>query len=117
MAPDRCNTCRSRWCPGATGGPCIGEDSVGLYPKKLAYNEEWAKQAREAIKTRDVDVEQTGKACRIPGCAGAIVRKYARRYDATSGPVIIGPGSKDQYYKALAATYCETCKVMYAHDV
>lgn len=130
MAPDRCPSCRSRWCTGAQGYACAvpdekgPRDSVGLYPHKIQFDEEFAKAACEivaALEKADQEqenmIEQTGKKCRIPGCNGAIIHKYEKRYDPSSGPMIIGPGSKSQFRRTLVATCCETCKIMYAHDV
>jgi len=126
MAPDRCSACRSRWCPGATGGACEvapklkEEDSVGLYPHEMQRDKGLAESLREEFKRfsqRDVDIEQTQHKCRIPGCSGTIVRKFEQRYDPTSGPPIIGPGSRDQYLRTLVARYCEACGVMYVPNI
>ncbi len=54
----------------------------------------------------------TGKKC--TAChKGNVVAKTEPVFDATTGPAIIGPGSRNQYNR-VTSYYCEDCGVMYA---
>lgn len=55
-------------------------------------------------------VEYVGK-CRV--CAGSIAKRVRRLFDASSGPLIIGPGSRRQFYEDVSYD-CVSCGLVYA---
>ena len=46
-------------------------------------------------------------------CKGTLIEKIVRKFDASMGPVIIGPGSKNQYYEESEGFHCEDCGLKY----
>ena len=53
----------------------------------------------------------TGKRCRY--CGGMIVEKIVKKFDSTTGPMIIGPGSKNQFRKVSKGLHCQSCGLKY----
>jgi hypothetical protein len=48
-------------------------------------------------------------------CSGLIVQKFVEEYDPTTGPPIIGPGSKKQFRTVSKGYYCKGCGIKYEH--
>lgn len=46
-------------------------------------------------------------------CNGMIVEKVVRRFNPMSGPLIIGPGSRQQFHEVSEGFYCQDCGLMY----
>ncbi|MDP2629754.1 MAG: hypothetical protein Q8P45_03625 [Candidatus Harrisonbacteria bacterium] len=57
-----------------------------------------------------VGEHETESRCRA--CSGAVVKVISRHYDPSSGPPIIGPGSRSQY-STSTSYHCGTCGLMY----
>jgi len=56
---------------------------------------------------------QTNGKCVV--CGGVIVELIEREFDATTGPMIFGPGSKGQFREVSKGFYCshESCGIKY----
>lgn len=46
-------------------------------------------------------------------CSGPIVEMIVREFDARSGPMIIGPGSKHQHHDVSQGFHCTKCGLKY----
>ena len=55
--------------------------------------------------------ELTNKPCLV--CGGKLVKKTEREFDPTSGPIIIGPGSRHQYHEVSHGYHCTNCGLKY----
>ena len=49
--------------------------------------------------------------CRV--CGGQIVEKIVRERNPATGPPVIGPASKNQFYEASKGFHCKECKIKY----
>jgi len=56
--------------------------------------------------------KSTGSHCKV--CDGEIVEVITYKYDPKTGPLIIGPGSKQQYRKVRHGFHCKKCGIVYA---
>lgn len=73
--------------------------------RKTKYNE-------DRRKGRIAPEPRTGT-CAV--CGGELTEKFHRQFDATSGPMIIGPGSAYQFFWASSGLYCQGCGLKYQH--
>jgi len=55
--------------------------------------------------------EDAGILCVV--CRGNIIKETEMRYDPSTGPLVIGPGSQGQY-KMSWQYYCQQCGLSYA---
>lgn len=46
-------------------------------------------------------------------CGGKVTEDFVQKFDASSGPMIIGPGSRDQFYWASTGLGCIDCGLAY----
>lgn len=46
-------------------------------------------------------------------CKGKLIEKVVRKFDATMGPMIIGPGSRNQFREESEGFYCLNCGLKY----
>jgi len=46
-------------------------------------------------------------------CKSAIVEKIVSEFDPMSGPLIFGPGSRQQFRKVSKGFYCKQCGLKY----
>ena len=46
-------------------------------------------------------------------CKGPLIEKVVRKFDATTGPMIIGPGSRNQFRNELEGFHCMNCGLKY----
>ena len=46
-------------------------------------------------------------------CGGDIVEEIIKTFDPTMGPMIIGPGSKNQFRETSEGFYCQNCGLKY----
>jgi hypothetical protein len=46
-------------------------------------------------------------------CGGTVTESFYRKFKASSGPLIIGPGSRDQHYWASDGLGCIKCGLAY----
>lgn len=46
-------------------------------------------------------------------CGGMIVEKIARKFNPVAGPLIIGPGGKNQFHEVSEGFYCQHCGLKY----
>lgn len=58
---------------------------------------------------RKMEIAETWARCVV--CKGRIVGKFEMAFDATIGPLIIGPGSRNQYRRVLKGYHCSNCKI------
>ena len=76
--------------------------------------EEGKKRAQEAIDRWDGKIcpykPREGK-CRV--CGGVVTETYSKQYDPRSGPMIYGPGSRNQYNWTSSGLYCQDCGLSY----
>jgi len=70
------------------------------------------KENEDRRKGRIAPNARTGK-CVV--CPGELTEKFHKQFDATSGPMIIGPGSAYQFYWASSGLYCMECGLKYQH--
>lgn len=70
------------------------------------------KENDDRRKGRIAPNARTGK-CMV--CPGDLTEKFHRQFDATSGAMIIGPGSAYQFYWASSGLYCMECGLKYQH--
>ena len=50
-------------------------------------------------------------ACRV--CGGDVMEKIVTKFDPKMGPMIIGPGSRQQFYDVREGYYCQSCGIKY----
>ena len=75
--------------------------------KKAEKEQEAARRKEEAANAPGVF--KTGSRC---SCGGDIVLHREHRYDPSTGPMIFGPGSKNQIRK-YESLYCDACGLKY----
>jgi len=46
-------------------------------------------------------------------CGGIIVEKIVKEFDPRTGPLIFGPGSRDQHREVSKGFHCKICGVKY----
>lgn len=51
------------------------------------------------------------KACIV--CRGDVTEKISEKFNPMTGPMIIGPGSRSQFYFAREGLYCQKCGLKY----
>lgn len=57
-------------------------------------------------------IQEVGKGvCRV--CGGDIVEKIVHEFNPRSGPLIIGPASKEQFHDIHEGYYCNKCGLKY----
>lgn len=61
-------------------------------------------------KKKAVPTPRVGK-CKI--CGGKVTESFFRRYIPETGPIIIGPGSKNQFTWSSTGLGCEDCGIAY----
>lgn len=78
------------------------------------------KQERENEKAQKYKTnrENIGVCCCKSGGNIVLVTSYTCEYDPKAGPLIIGPGSKDQFRMVKHQDcYCEACGLLYNPDI
>jgi hypothetical protein len=61
--------------------------------------------------THQPEIIETSAKCRV--CGGVIVQQYGYVFDASMGPMIIGPGYRDQVRRVVKGVYCRDCRIAY----
>jgi predicted RNA-binding Zn-ribbon protein involved in translation (DUF1610 family) len=52
------------------------------------------------------------KVDKCTACGGDVVEQESSEYDPSTGPMVIGPGSKSQY-KRTTSYFCADCGIVY----
>lgn len=90
-------------------------------PGPLAISAEELKRALDeaASKTKRTEDRRKGRIAPEPRtgkcvvCDGELTETFHKQFDASHGPLIIGPGSAYQFYWASSGLYCTDCGLKY----
>ena len=63
-------------------------------------------------KEKDLKEKKTGKPCVV--CRCEIVETFLMKFDSRHGPLIIGPGSRNQFSRVSNGLHCSGCGIKYA---
>jgi RNase P subunit RPR2 len=74
---------------------------------------EGVEKGRKYSKSMDKSLPPSPRLGHCKVCSGVVTEEFYRKFDATNGPLVIGPGSKSQFYWASKGLHCADCGLLY----
>lgn len=90
--------------------PKLPELTVEEIKKLMAEADRKVKEKIDRWENKIPPESRVGE-CKV--CKGKVTETFSKKYDPSTGPMIIGPGSKGQFFWRSSGLGCEDCGIAY----